>query len=235
MTRFPHTALLLLSLFGGSLWVADDKETKDKNAIKPAPVIITKVDAKKGEITVKFTDANGKEQEKTFHLTKDVHIFDETGRVTTLDVFQAGNDALLVESEGKLREMRRMVRPHSGKRLSDQVKTLIEMTDSGEPYVQEVQRIYDMLRKLDTAKNGKIDPAALQAARERIAEERVDDLIKRLDTNKDGKISKQEAKGLLKDDFDKLDLNKDGYLERDELLKAAREKPETKTSQPEKK
>jgi Ca2+-binding EF-hand superfamily protein len=234
MSRLLLTLFLLLSLLTGGV-AADDKEKKDKDSPKPSPVVITKVDAKKGEITVKYTDAKGKEQEKTFQLSKDVRIFDETGRVATIDVFQAGHDALVLESEGKLREVRRSVRPHPGRRLSDAMKTLIEMTDSDEVYAQEVQRIYDMLRKLDTAKNGKIDPAALKAERDRILEERIDDLIKRLDANKDGKISKDEAKGLVKEHFDKLDLNKDGFLDRDELLKAAREKQETKPSQSENK
>src|SRR5205823_5636435 len=145
-----------------------------------------------------------------------------------IDVFQSGGDALLVESEGKLRELRRAVRPHQGRRLSDAMKVLIEMTDCEDGCTEEVQRIYDILRKLDTGKNGKIDPEALKTAREQILAERIDDLIKRLDVNKDGKISKEEAKGLLKEHFEKIDTNKDGFLDREELLKAAKEKHETK-------
>jgi Ca2+-binding EF-hand superfamily protein len=234
MPRSFLTALSVVVVLAGSL-AADDKDTKDKKSPPQAAVTIVKIDAKKGEITVKYSDPKGKETEKTFRLTNDVHFFDETGRVVKIDVFQAGNDALLVESEGNLRELRRTVSPHQGRRLSDAVKILIEMTDCEDGRVDEVQRIYDMLRKMDTAKNGKIDAAALKTERERILEERVDDLIKRLDTNKDGKISKDEAKGLLKEHFDKIDMNKDGFLDRDELLKAAKERRESKNPQPEKK
>jgi Ca2+-binding EF-hand superfamily protein len=214
---------------------ADDKEKKDKDAPKPVTATIVKVDAKKGEITVKLTDDKGKETEKTFKLSDDVRYLDETGRVVKLDVFQAGHDALIVESDGKLRELRRTVRAHEGRRLSDAVKVLIEMSDCEDGCTEEVQRIYDMLRQLDTGKNGKIDPVALKAASEKILEERVDGLIKRLDTNNDGKISKEEAKGLLKEHFEKIDTNKDGFIDRDELLKAAREKRDNKTPDKEKK
>jgi Ca2+-binding EF-hand superfamily protein len=234
MPRLFLAALAVVALSASGLRSADDKDKKDKDADKPTAATVVKVDAKKGEITLKIKDAQGKEHEKTFRLTKDVRLLDETGRVVAIDVFQSGNDALIVEREGKLQEVRRTVGPHPGRRLSDAVKVLIEMTDCEDGCTEEVQRIYDMLRKMDTAKNGKIDPEALKAAREKILEERVDDLIKRLDTNKDGKISRDEARGLLKEHFDKIDTNKDGFIDRDELLKAARERREQK-SEPEKK
>jgi Ca2+-binding EF-hand superfamily protein len=232
MPRLFLAALAAVALSASGLCSADDKDNKD--ADKPTAATVVKVDAKKGEITVTLKDAQGKEQEKTFRLTKEVRLLDETGRVVALDVFQSGCDALIVEREGRLQEVRRTVRPHQGRRLSDAVKVLIEMTDCEDGCVEEVQRIYDMLRKLDTAKNGKIDPEALKAAREQILAERVDDLIKRLDTNKDGKISKDEARGWVKEHFDKIDTNKDGFIDREELLKAAKEKHEQKP-EPEKK
>ena len=49
-------------------------------------------------------------------------------------------------------------------------------------------------------------------------------MIEDLDANKDGKISKDEARGRLKEDFDKIDLNKDGFIDREELIKAASER-----------
>src|SRR5579872_929715 len=133
--HMPRPSLLIviaLIVLAGSLIAADDKNTKDKDkdkdAAKPMTATIMKVDAKKGDLTLKFTDAKGKQTEKTFHLTEDVRLFDETGRVVKLDVFEAGHDALVVESEGKLREVRRVAQPHEGRRLSDEVKLLIEMS-----------------------------------------------------------------------------------------------------------
>ena len=52
----------------------------------------------------------------------------------------------------------------------------------------------------------------------------IDQIMKDLDANKDGKISKAEAKGPLKNEFDKVDTNKDGYLSKAELKKAPRPK-----------
>jgi Ca2+-binding EF-hand superfamily protein len=235
MPRLFLAALAVVALSASGLCSADDKDKKDKDADQSCAATVVKVDVKKGEITVKVNDAQGKEQEKTFRLTKEVRLLDETGRVVNIDVFQSGCDALIVEREGRLQEVRRTIHPHQGRRLSDAVKILIEMTDCEDGCTEEVQRIYDMLRKMDTAKNGKIDPEALKTAREQILAERVDDLIKRLDANKDGKISKEEARGWVKEHFDKIDTNKDGFIDRDELLKAAKEKHEQKPSEPEKK
>lgn len=234
MQRSFLVALAAAALLAGGL-PADDKEKKDKDAPNPTAATVTKVDAKGGEITVKYTDAQGKQAEKTFRLTKDVRLFDETGRVVAVDVFESGQDVLVVEREGRLSELRRAPTPHRGYRLSEAVRTLIETSGDDEAGAEEVQRIYDILRKLDVNKDGKIDPKALKAEGDRIAEERVDGVFKRLDVNKDGKISREEAKGLIKEHFDKIDTNKDGFIDRDELLKAAKEKRDPKPPQTEKK
>ena len=81
----------------------------------------------------------------------------------------------------------------------------------------EVQRAYDILRKLDKQKDGKIDADEMKAAREQIVKDRIDYLFKELDKNKDGKINRDEAQGMLRQDFDELDRNKDGFIDREEL------------------
>jgi Ca2+-binding EF-hand superfamily protein len=111
------------------------------------------------------------------------------------------------------------------RRPSDLVYLLIEMSDCDEGCQGELQHIYDVLRTLDKNKNGKIDADELKAMRHQLIEQRADHLIKRLDTNNDGKISRAEAKGQLKEDFDRIDVNKDGFIERDELIRAISEKP----------
>ncbi len=235
MQRLFLATVTLVALMAGSLLGAEEKDKKDKDIKKPTAATVTKVDAKKGEITVKFTDPKGQETEKTFHLTKDIHLFDETGRAAAIEVFESGHDVLIVEAEGQLKELRRAPSAPREYSLTSQVRTLIEMSAYDPASVEELQRIYDELRKLDNGKNGKIDATALKAASDRIAEERVDALIKRVDVNKDGKISREEAKGLLKEHFDKIDTNKDGFIDREELLKAAKERLETKATPPEKK
>jgi Ca2+-binding EF-hand superfamily protein len=47
--------------------------------------------------------------------------------------------------------------------------------------------------------------------------------LRRFDTDGDGKLSKEEARGRLKDNFDRLDTNRDGYLDGEEIRKALRE------------
>lgn len=229
MSRWFFAAVSVVALLIGSL-VSGDEKPKKVEGKQPIVATITKVDAANGDISVKYTDPKGQEVEKIFRLTKDVRLFDETGRVVAANAFESGHEVLILENEGRLRELRRAARAHRGHRLSDAVRLLIEMTDCEEGCVQEVQQIYDVLRKLDTGKDGQIDPKALQAERDRIVEERVDNLIKRLDLNQDGMISKEEAKGLVKEHFEKLDVNKDGFVDRNELLKAAKEKRDTKAA-----
>jgi Ca2+-binding EF-hand superfamily protein len=232
MGRSLFIIVPIVALMAGGLLAADDKDKKDKEAPKPFTVTIVKVDGKKGEITLKYPGAKGQEQEKKFQLTEGVRFLDETGRPVHLDFFEAGNDVFVVESEGTLKEIRRATtQAVRQQRLSDHVLTLIEMTDCEEGCTEEVQRIYDMLRKLDTAKNGKIDPTALKAEADKIVNERVKGIFDRLDTDKDGKISKEEAKGLIKEHFDKIDTNKDGFIDFDELLKAAKEKRDAKAAE----
>jgi hypothetical protein len=76
---------------------------------------ITKVDPREGTVTVKMEDKKGKEVEKIFHLTEDVEYLDSTGRVATLDVFQCGDAVLLIEMEGKIKELKRATPAPSGR------------------------------------------------------------------------------------------------------------------------
>jgi Ca2+-binding EF-hand superfamily protein len=219
----PILALVAATAVLASSLAAADLEPKDQNAARFTKATITKVDARKGEITVRCTDAQGKTQEKIFHLADEVRLLDETGRVVNIDVLESGNEALIVESAGKLKEIRRA--PSRGRLLTpvDTVRSLIEMSERDPACTAELQKIYDALRKLDTNHNGQVDPQALKAEADTIVRERVQDIFNRLDANKDGKISRDEARGLIKKDFDQIDTNKDGFIEFDELLKAAKQ------------
>lgn len=68
---------------------------------------IANVDAKKGTITLKMKGKDGKDVERTFTLTEDARYFDSTGKVAALDVFQSGNEVLVVEEQGKLKEVQK--------------------------------------------------------------------------------------------------------------------------------
>ena len=81
MTRPFLTALTVMLVLVGSVCAADDKAKQDKDGARSTNVTVTNIDARKGTITVKYTDDQGKPQEKTFHLSQDVRLLDETGRV----------------------------------------------------------------------------------------------------------------------------------------------------------
>jgi len=84
--------------------VADDAKVKtDKNA-KEAK--ITKVDAKKGTVTVKL-QIEGKEVEKTFKLAENIEYMDSTGKVATVDIFTSGDMVLVVEHDGMITKMKK--------------------------------------------------------------------------------------------------------------------------------
>ena len=158
MLRSFQAALTVVFLLAGGTHAADDKEKKDTAPPKTGSVTVTKVDASKRTIEVKYTDKAGKTLEKTFQLTEDVRFLDESGRVANLAVFQSGDEVLLVEREGKLREVRRAPNRAQARRVSDTVRTLIEAAEGESACTEDLQAIYDMLRKLDTGKNGKLDP-----------------------------------------------------------------------------
>lgn len=90
---------------------------KDKEHTKAT---ITKMDAKKRMVSVKMKDKEGKDADKTFYLTEDAEYFDSTGKVAVIEVFQSGDEVLIIENDGKIKEMKKDTKGHSG----DQVKPL---------------------------------------------------------------------------------------------------------------
>ncbi len=95
------------------------KEGKITAVRKHTQATIAKVDTKAGTVTVKMKDKDGKEAERTFHLTEDAEYVDSTGRVATIDVFQSGDEVLIVEREGKIKELKKDTK---GKKPGDKEK-----------------------------------------------------------------------------------------------------------------
>ncbi len=90
-------------------FAAADKEktdTKGKSDKKAKEAKITKVDAKKGTVTVKM-QSKGKEVEKTFKLAETIEYMDSTGKVATADIFTSGDMVLIVEAEGTITKMKK--------------------------------------------------------------------------------------------------------------------------------
>ncbi|OWK37836.1 hypothetical protein FRUB_06956 [Fimbriiglobus ruber] len=108
--------------------------------------------------------------------------------------------------------------------MSQQAPQLVEFVffaiDSGEDEqvtLQDLQRTYDTLRKMDKDNSGKLSAEEFKAFRHQRKEERINNFIQRLDKNGDGKISRDEARGMWADNFSQLDKNGDGFIDRQEL------------------
>jgi hypothetical protein len=105
-----------------ALAVADDKDKagrKDSKDKREKEAKITKVDAKKGTVTVKMKDKDGKEVEKTFRLAEDVRYLDSTGRVAAIGVFTSGDMVLIIEREGKIQQMKKKDKSGTGRKSTD--------------------------------------------------------------------------------------------------------------------
>ncbi len=105
MLRTVLSSVVLLLVV--SVCVSAEEKNKEKKPTKgkKQEATITKVDAKKGTITVKMKNKEGKEVEKTFKLTEEVRMLDSTGKAVAINVFQAGNEVLVLEAEGRLKEL----------------------------------------------------------------------------------------------------------------------------------
>jgi uncharacterized protein (TIGR03000 family) len=163
---------------------------------------------------------------------------DKDGRLTRNELppeLRPAFDRIDADKDGKVsrEELERgIAHLQPARRHSDLIHVLIEMSACDDACHDEVQRAYDILRKLDKNKDGKIDADELKAAREQIVKDRVNYLFKELDKNKDGKISRDESKGMLRQDFDEIDRNKDGFIDREELTRAATARQEAADAAP---
>jgi hypothetical protein len=68
---------------------------------------IMNFDANNGKITLMMKDLNGKDIEKTFRLVEDTEFVDSTGMAATRDVFRSGDDVLIVEQQGEIKELKK--------------------------------------------------------------------------------------------------------------------------------
>jgi hypothetical protein len=103
------SAAVLALCVGGAFAQAtkDTKDSKNKNTGKHARATITKVDAKNGTVTVRMKNKEGKEETRTFKLAEDIRYLDSTGRVAAIDIFRSGDEVLVLEERGQLKEMKK--------------------------------------------------------------------------------------------------------------------------------
>ncbi len=146
MLRLSVCSVMALAILVGGLLAAEPNQTtNDKNneASKSATAdhakkahhghraTITNVNPKEGTVTVRMKGKDGKEVNRTFHLTEDVRVIDDnTGKVAGLDVFRSGDEVLVVESKGHLREFHRNP-PHEDRGTEHNKGTTKENNKSG--------------------------------------------------------------------------------------------------------
>lgn len=81
-------------------------QTHQKNHVKKAKIV--SIDPKKGTVTLQFKGKDGNAQTRKFHLTEDIEYADSTGRVAQIDLFRSGDEVLVVEEKGRLRNITKM-------------------------------------------------------------------------------------------------------------------------------
>jgi hypothetical protein len=84
----------------------DGKILEMKKCAERTHATITKVDAKKGTITVTMQDRDGKEVDKTFEVAKEAEYFDSHGKAAKLDTFKAEDHVRITEKDGKIAELK---------------------------------------------------------------------------------------------------------------------------------
>jgi len=203
--------LPLLGLLAASLAVGEDRGAeKPRRAEKAQPIRPVALDV---DAFLKDYDRNG-----DGYLSKD----------ELPERYRHAFDKLDANKDGKLSRdelVRGAASLQPRRRPSDLVFVLVETSDCDECCAEELQVIYDFLRKIDRDGDGKISADELKGAREGLIRKRVDSVFKELDRNGDGKISRDEARGQVKQHFAELDADKDGFISREELTKAVRERP----------
>jgi len=103
-TRIGSLGVLVLCVALVSAQESKDRKG-DKNS-KHHKAKIVKVDARKGTVTLKM-NKDGKDVEKTFKLAEDIRYMDSTGKVAVADVFVSGDEVLVLEREGQIKEIKK--------------------------------------------------------------------------------------------------------------------------------
>jgi len=108
MLRASLGSVVIVAAFAICMARAEDQKGKDSDKDKQrTKATITQVDPKNGTITVKMKDKDGKDVQKTFQIAEDIVYLDSTGQAARIDVFRSGDDVLVLEKEGKLKELRK--------------------------------------------------------------------------------------------------------------------------------
>jgi transcriptional accessory protein Tex/SPT6 len=123
MCRDKGEGLMVRALLGSVVLVLcvgflSAEDTKKDKTGKYTKAKITKVDTKNKTVTVQMKNKDGKSVQKKFNLTEEVRMLDSNGRIVAIDVFQSDDDVLILEADGKLKEIKKPKKSVSDKSKS---------------------------------------------------------------------------------------------------------------------
>ena len=119
-----------------------------------------------------------------------------------------------------------------GQRTPPSPEEIIKQSDKnedGQISMDEADRMLKRdFKRLDSNKDGQLSLEELKAGKKNARSQQgrqgqrrsTEQIFADLDGDEDGKISKKEAKGPLKQHFDKIDTDEDGFITKEELEKA---------------
>lgn len=135
----------------------------------------------------------------------------------------------MVLSIGSLRAQQEERTPPSPEEIIKQS----DKNEDGQISMDEADRMLKRdFKRLDSNKDGQLSLEELKAVKKNARSQQgrqgqrpsTEQIFADLDGDEDGKISKKEAKGPLKQHFDKIDTDEDGFITKEELEKAPKPK-----------
>lgn len=124
MVRSIMCSVVMLGLCVGFVSAVSQEKTDKKTDKKAKEAKITKLDAKKGTVSVKMKgkDKDAPEVEKTFKLAEEIEYMDSKGNVATALIFTSGDMVFIIEEEGTVTKMKMKEKAATTKKV-DTTKT----------------------------------------------------------------------------------------------------------------
>jgi hypothetical protein len=187
MQRSLFCSLAVLALFTVGLAMA--KNDKDKNHDKAT---IAQVDSKKGTITLRVKNQDGKEVDRTFALADGAEYVDSAGKVAKIDAFLPGDHVLFTEKDGKIKELKK------AKELAEATITKVDakkgvatvkMQDNGKE-VEKTFKLAENIVYMDSS--GKVADVDILTSGDKVLIVEVDGTITRMQKKDKAPTTKKE-------------------------------------------
>jgi hypothetical protein len=150
MLRASLGAVLFLGIVPVGLVLAEDAKKADDHSARHMQGTICKVDSQKNTVTLKTTDKNGKSEDKTFQLAKDVKILDAAGKDAKLASLKDGDNVCLTEKDDKITELKKHAQATITKVDAKAGTITVKMTDKDGKNVERVFRLVEDSEYVDS-------------------------------------------------------------------------------------